>query len=97
MARLPRNNSPSIEQHIVQRGNHHQVSFFAEADYAVYPDKLKLYAKHYYVAVHAYELMTHHVHLLVTQARRKRQRHKPINAVFGDVTMCVISNIPARQ
>jgi REP element-mobilizing transposase RayT len=52
----------------VQRGNNRQVSFFAEQDYAVYLDKLKDYAEKYKVAVHAYVLMTNHVHLLLTPA-----------------------------
>jgi putative transposase len=52
MARLPRLNLPGIPQHVVQRGNNRQVSFFAEQDYAVYLDKLKGYAKKYKVAVY---------------------------------------------
>jgi putative transposase len=71
MARLPRLNLPGIPQHVVQRGNNHQVTFFAQKDYVVYLDKLKLYAKQYHVAVHAYVLMTNHVHLLVTPATEK--------------------------
>ena len=66
MARLPRLNLPDIPQHVVQRGNNRQVSFFCEQDYTVYLDKLKDYAKKYKVAVHAYVLMTNHVHLLMT-------------------------------
>ncbi len=64
MARLPRLNLPGIPQHIVQRGNNRQVSFFAEHDYAVYLDKLKEYAKKYKVAVHAY-VLSNHVHVVV--------------------------------
>jgi putative transposase len=45
MAKLPRLNLAGIPQHVVQRGNNRQVSFFAEQDYAVYLDKLKDYAK----------------------------------------------------
>jgi putative transposase len=52
--------------HVVQRGNNRQVSFFIEEDYAVYLDKLKDYSKKYKVGVHAYVLMTNHVHLLMT-------------------------------
>lgn len=66
MARLPRLNLPGITQHVVQRGNNRQVSFIAEQDYTVYLDKLKDYARQYRVAVHAYVLMTNHVHLLMT-------------------------------
>jgi putative transposase len=66
MARLPRLNLPGIPQHVVQRGNNRQPSFFTEQDYTVYLDKLKDYARKYKVAVHAYVLMTNHVHLLMT-------------------------------
>jgi putative transposase len=66
MARRPRLNLPAIPQHVVQRGNNRQVSFFIEQDYAVYLDKLKDYSTKYKVAVHAYVLMTNHVHLLMT-------------------------------
>ena len=71
MARLPRLNLAGIPQHVVQRGNNRQVSFFAEQDYAVYLDKLKDYAKKYQVNVHAFVLMTNHVHLLMTPETEK--------------------------
>ncbi|KZX01582.1 transposase [Pseudoalteromonas luteoviolacea] len=66
MARLPRLNLPNIPQHVVQRGNNRQVTFVENIDYAVYLDKLKQYAHEYDVQVHAYVLMTNHVHLLLT-------------------------------
>lgn len=66
MARRPRLNLPSIPQHVVQRGNNRQACFFNEQDYTVYLDKLKEYSGLYKVAVHAYVLMTNHVHLLMT-------------------------------
>lgn len=53
MARLPRLNLPGIPQHVIQRGNNKQVSFFSDEDYAVYLDKLKLYSQKYKVAVHS--------------------------------------------
>jgi len=71
MARLPRLNLPGIPQHVVQRGNNRQVCFFTEKDYVVYLDKLKEYGKKYKVSVHAYVLMTNHVHLLLTPATEK--------------------------
>ncbi|GAA3534147.1 transposase [Zobellella aerophila] len=71
MPRLPRLNLPDIPQHVVQRGNNRQVSFFIEQDYAVYLDKLKEYAKKYQADVHAYVLMTNHVHLLMTPHTEK--------------------------
>lgn len=66
MARRPRLNLPDIPQHVVQRGNNRQVCFFVGQDYTVYLDKLKEYSRQYKVAVHAYVLMTNHVHLLMT-------------------------------
>ena len=71
MARLPRLNLPDIPQHVVQRGNNRQASFYAEQDYTVYLSKLKDYGKKYKVAVHAYVLMTNHVHLLVSPETEK--------------------------
>ena len=66
MARLARFNEPDIPQHVIQRGNNRQVCFFDSADYSVYLNKLKLYANKYKVDIHAYVLMTNHVHLLAT-------------------------------
>ncbi len=67
MARLARMNLPDVPQHIIQRGNNRQAIFFADEDYTFYLDRLKHYAGQYNVAVHAFILMTNHVHLLVTQ------------------------------
>lgn len=66
MPRLPRLNLAGVPQHVVQRGNNRQVTFFIEQDYVVYLDKLNDYAKKYQVDVHAYVLMTNHVHILMT-------------------------------
>jgi len=66
MARLPRLNLPNIPQHVVQRGNNRQATFVEHEDFSVYLDKLKQYALEYGVQVHAYVLMTNHVHLLLT-------------------------------
>jgi putative transposase len=40
--------------------------FFDVADDAVYLDKVKEYADGFHVAIHAFVLMTNHVHLLAT-------------------------------
>jgi len=55
----------------MQRGHNRDDSFFEEQDYTAYLDKLKEYAKKYDVAVHAYVLMTNHVHLLLTPETEK--------------------------
>ena len=52
--------------HIVQRGNNRQVCFVADADMAAYVNWLKEAASKYGLAIHAWVLMTNHVHLLVT-------------------------------
>jgi putative transposase len=70
MARLPRLNLPNIPQHVVQRGNNRQVTFVTDTDYILYLNKLEHYAKEFQVKVHAYVLMTNHVHLLMTPTRK---------------------------
>ena len=66
MARLPRLSLPGIPQHVIQRGNNRQACFFVKEDYLVYLDKLKEYSRKCEVAIHAFVLMTNHVHLLLT-------------------------------
>ncbi|XCN74007.1 MAG: transposase [Candidatus Electrothrix aestuarii] len=66
MPRRPRIIVPGTPLHIVQRGNNRQACFFADEDYLFYLDWLKEYAKSAKCAVHAYVLMTNHVHLLLT-------------------------------
>jgi putative transposase len=66
MARQPRIDLPGIPQHIVQRGNDRQPCFFADADRIRYLQDLRDIARREYCSVHAYVLMTNHVHLLVT-------------------------------
>jgi putative transposase len=66
MARLPRACPIGVPQHIIQRGNNRQVCFASEEDFATYVGWLKEYAKKYQVEIHAWVLMTNHVHLLCT-------------------------------
>jgi len=66
MPRRPRIIVPNIPLHIIQRGNNHQACFFEEEDYLFYLDWLKEYAKSTGCSVHAYVLMTNHVHILLT-------------------------------
>ena len=68
MARQPRLNLPGILQHLVQRGNDRQACFAAETDYLRYQQELKEASAKHDCAIHAYVLMTNHVHLLVTPA-----------------------------
>ena len=66
MARLPRYRLPGVPQHVIQRGNNRQAIFAQEADYAAYAHWLHAAARQHGLAIHAYVLMTNHVHLLVT-------------------------------
>lgn len=66
MARQPRYNLPDVPQHVIQRGNNRQPVFFAEDDYQIYLDKLNAASVRHCCDIHAYVLMTNHVHLLMT-------------------------------
>lgn len=69
MARLPRFVLPGQPQHVIQRGNNRQECFCAESDYRFYQDKLHAASEKHGCKIHAYVLMTNHVHLLVTPQR----------------------------
>jgi putative transposase len=66
MARQPRFFASGEAQHAIQRGNNREPIFAAEADYRFYLDCLKKAAQAHGLSIHAYVLMTNHVHLLVT-------------------------------
>jgi len=66
MPRKPRMYLPGIPSHVIQRGNNRLPCFFAETDYSYYLYCLREATAKYRVAVHAYVLMTNHVHLLMT-------------------------------
>ena len=66
MARQPRFILPGYPQHVIQRGNNRQVIFCAENDYRFYLENLSDAADEFDCDIHAYVLMTNHVHLLVT-------------------------------
>jgi putative transposase len=66
MSRLPRIRVPGVTFHVVQRGNDRQRTFFVDDDFRSYLYLLNLCSRRYETSVHAYVLMTNHVHLLVT-------------------------------
>lgn len=66
MARLKRICPIGIPQHIIQRGNNKQICFVQEQDFLSYTEWLNEYSKIHEVDIHAWVLMTNHVHLLVT-------------------------------
>ncbi len=55
-----------VAWHIIQRGNNRSACFFCTTDYQHYLDTLFEQAAHYSCHIHAYVLMTNHVHLLLT-------------------------------
>jgi putative transposase len=56
--------------HLVQRGINRQPCFFSDGDYAGYLGLLKSFAAKHGCSIHAYCLMTNHVHLLLTPRQR---------------------------
>ena len=69
MPRKPRMFVPGIPAHVVQRGNNRQATFFEKQDYGFYLDVLQSGLRRYDAALHAYCLMSNHVHLLITPNR----------------------------
>jgi len=66
MPRKPRFIIPNVPVHIVQRGHSRDPVFFEDADYLAYLGWLKSAAERYHCAIHAYVLMTNHIHILAT-------------------------------
>ena len=57
---------PSVPLHVIQRGNNRISCFTCRSDYLVYLDILRECAYDCGCALHAYVLMTNHVHLLLS-------------------------------
>ena len=100
MARLPRIYIKGCSYHIVQRGNNREPCFYSEQDYATYLTFLKDSAETNGVEIHAYVLMTNHVHMLVTPTDKGdvsrmmqslgRKYVRYFNAEVGNVTGRVV-------
>jgi len=69
MARRPRFMLPGVAQHVIQRGNNREPCFFSSEDYLTYLSILNESSMQYGCQVHAYVLMTNHIHLLLTPIR----------------------------
>ena len=69
MPRRPRLRVAGLPLHIIQRGNNRSPCFYADEDFGLYLHHLGQLAARFECAVHAYVLMTNHVHLLTTPAR----------------------------
>ena len=66
MPRRARLSVPGIPWHIIQRGNNRTACFYTDEDYRLYLELLEELSNKFGCAVHAYVLMTNHVHLLLT-------------------------------
>jgi putative transposase len=66
MAIQPRFILPGYPQHVIQRGNNPQIIFADGADYRFYRQKLTEACARFSCRVHAWVLMSNHVHLLIT-------------------------------
>ena len=69
MSRQPRFVLPGQPQHVIQRGNNRDVIFVSDEDYKFYLEKLAAACERFDCKLHAYVLMTNHVHLLMTPER----------------------------
>ena len=66
MPRGPRVIVPGIALHVVQRGHNRRDCFQHDTDYLVYLSNLRDLSARTQCALHAYCLMTNHIHLLLT-------------------------------
>ena len=66
MARKPRNCPAGVPQHIIHRGHNRQYIFRTTADFEMYLTKLEYWSNSFEVELHAWVLMSNHIHLLVT-------------------------------
>jgi putative transposase len=66
MARQARLRLANRPIHVTQRGNNRAACFYGDGDYLFYLHSLAEQSGKYACTVHAYALMTNHVHLLIT-------------------------------
>ena len=62
---------PGVTTHVVQRGHSRQPVFFEDNDYRGYLRWLGEAAERYQCLIHAYVLMTNHIHILLTPQTRE--------------------------
>ena len=71
MARQPRFFVPGEVLHVIQRGNNREPIFVGEEDYRFFLDCLVQASRLHGVCIHAYVLMTNHLHLLATPQQKQ--------------------------
>ena len=93
---MPRKRRPymaGVPCHIVQRGNNRQACFFGDDDFGFFMNVLTNTLEEFEVDLHAFVLMTNHVHLLMTPSNAEgisrvmqsvgRRYVRYINTVYG--------------
>lgn len=75
MARKLRFTIPGVPQHVIQRGHNREPCFYSKEDYIKYCYTLHEAAEKNGAVIHAYALMTNHVHLLVTPSQEYSITH----------------------
>ena len=71
MPRSPRLDVPGLPVHIVQRGNDRQACFLEDSDYSFFLHVLQEACRDRQCQLHAFVLMTNHVHLLITPLEKQ--------------------------
>ena len=66
MPRLPRFYAPDLPLHVIQRGNDRAPTFGGRDDLRYFRKCLLRASREHGAAIHAYALMTNHLHLLAT-------------------------------
>jgi putative transposase len=66
MPRLPRYILPGYPYHVIQRGNNRCRIFVADEDYGIFLRHLSMACRQYDCLLHAYVLMTNHIHAVMT-------------------------------
>lgn len=69
MPRRARLMLPGIAVHVIQRGNNRQACFYRPSDHRKYLTWLSEYSEEHGCQIHAFCLMTNHVHLLLTGSK----------------------------
>ena len=70
MPRLPRFFAPGVPLHVIQRGNDRQAIFRDSGDRLAFIELLRRAVVRHGVSIHAFVLMTNHVHFLMTPSDR---------------------------
>jgi putative transposase len=86
---LRRDIPPGYPLHVLQRGHNRASCFGSDADNVLYLGLLQEYSRRHECTVHAYALMTNHVHLLVSPPADiycLSRMMRSINQVFGQHT-----------